>query len=89
MKIKEKVLKGYKFGSSPQDIAMKVDMMTAIDLTLAEVGKVIDDWMKNKVRKCGNLFCMEDGDRIIRTDRYVNIIELLVEQELKQKLGIK
>lgn len=81
MKIKEKVLK--EIG----DVGGNLD--DVIDKTLAEVGKVIDDWMKNKVRKCGNLFCMEDEDRIIRTDRYMNIIELLVEEELKQKLGIK
>jgi len=56
---------------------------------LASVGKVIDDWLENNVRKCGNLFCVEIEGKIIRTDKYINIIELLVEEELKQKLGIK
>lgn len=101
MKIKEKVLKRLKKSHWATWRHFKGEQKTEYENLLfdayklgeqdklASVGKVIDNWMEKKIRKCGNLFCMEDGDKIIRTDRYFNIIELLVEEELKKGLGIK
>ena len=89
MKIKEKVLKEYKFGTSPQEVAMKVDMATAIDKTLAEVGKVIDDidlaLMFTDIKD-------KKGNKFEFSNELMEIIAIWWTEQskkIKQKLGLK
>ena len=85
MKIKEKVLK--EFGKYPKELGYlkRIEatplVIKAIDLTLAEVGKVIDDEIKAEIR------CLKTDEYDEQFADHNNQIEMA--SKIKQKLGIE